>query len=157
MALRYSKEPFFRRYLDQVATQQGTTARELLQTMRNADDKKGSQGLLTNYGFIEKQRVQVLNDNIKATQSWAPEFYRENKDAIEALGTKGADTTVIQAKYNTFLQTLSPEQIRAHASAKPDVYVLPEKPQRPEFNPNDRRPGNDQQNRRPQQQQQPRP
>lgn len=156
--LRYSKEPFFRRYVDQLAAQQGTTGRSLIQNLKATDDKKNSQGLITNYGWVEKQRVQALNSNIKATEKWAPAFYAENKAAIDALGEKGADTTVIQAKYNSLLQSLPPEQVRAHASVKPEVYVLPERPQRQEFNPNDRRPGNQQQQQRQQQrpQQQPR-
>ncbi len=132
IALRYQKEPFFKTWLDRVAKEKGTNGPDLIRTMIRTDDKKGGQDMLVNFLTVSRQRVEALNANIKATQTWAPEFYNENKVAIDALGEKSADSTVIQAKYLAYIKTLSPERVAANTVAKPDVYTIAEKPQRPE-------------------------
>lgn len=130
LAIRYTKEPFLKKFMDQVAAKEGTTSKEMIKTFIADDDKKGAQAFLTKYMTVERQRKEALNKNIKATSSWAPEFYTANKDAIDKLGEKGFEQTAIQAKYAAFLQTLPKEKVKAHAVASQDVYVIPEKPQR---------------------------
>lgn len=144
LALRYQKEPFFRKWMDTEAAKAGIPAIEQVKKFVATDDKKGAREILNNYMVVERQRMQAFNDNIKATANWAPEFYAENKVAIDALGAKG-DHSVVQAKYVTLLQTRTPEELRKHASATKDVYLIPEKPQgRPEFNGEKREQRNDQ-------------
>jgi pimeloyl-ACP methyl ester carboxylesterase len=130
MAIRYAKEPFFKKWLDNQAKMQNTDALSLITKLASSDDKKGSQAMLTTFGFVEKNRLNALYSNIKNTSKWAPEFYNENKVAIDALEGKG-DQSVILAKYNTFLKGLSPEQLKAHARTSPEVYTVIEKAERP--------------------------
>ena len=128
LALRYSKEPMFQKWVDAEAKKQGTTGIELVKTFMKTEDKKAAQGMLTNYMTVERQRMEALNKNIKATANWAPDFYNENKAAIDTLGDKGLDQTTIQAKYLNYLKTLPEEKVNAHAVASTEVYVIPEKP-----------------------------
>jgi pimeloyl-ACP methyl ester carboxylesterase len=132
VALRYQKEPFFKTWLDQVAKEKGTDGIALIRTMMRTDDKKGGQDLLVNYMTVERQRMAELNAHIRSMETWAPDFYKENKVAIDALGDKGADSTVIQAKYLAYIKSLDANRIAANTVARSDVYVIAEKPVRPE-------------------------
>ena len=131
MALRYSKEPFFRAYVDRLAREQGKSGMDVVQGLRQSDDKKGATQILTNFLTVERQRVEALNANIKNTAQWAPDFYRENKTAIDALGEKGNDQTTIQAKYLAYLETKPRDFVRQHANVPESVFVIPEKGPRP--------------------------
>ena len=126
MALRYSKEPFFRAYVDRLATAQGKTGMEVVQGFRQADDKRGAQEILTNFMTVERQRVEALNLNIRNTALWAPDFYQENRAAIDALTEKG-DHTTIQAKYLAFLERRPAAVIAQHANVPEAVFVIPER------------------------------
>lgn len=131
LATRYTKEPFFRKWVDAEAKKQGTTGASLVETFMKTEDKKTAQSMLTNFMTVERQRVEVMNKNIKATANWAPDFYAENKAAIDTLGDKGVDQTGIQAKYHAYLKTLPESQVNAHAVSGEDVFVLPVKAERP--------------------------
>lgn len=128
MALRYQKEPFFRRYIDQLAAKENKSGLDLIQGLRQAEDKKASQQMLTDFLTVERQRVEALNANIQSTKDWAPEFYRENKQAIDDLGGKG-DHTTVTAKYLAYLETLPRDVVAAHARVPASVFELPKKGQ----------------------------
>ncbi len=127
MALRYSKEPFFRAYVDRLASEQGKSGMEIIQGFRQSDDRRNAQQMMTNFMTVERQRVEALNTNIRNTAQWAPDFYRENRAAIVALGEKGNDQTTIQAKYLALLEGQPREVVRQHASVPESVYVIPER------------------------------
>lgn len=131
MALRYSKEPFFQTYVDRLATEQGKSGMEVIQGFRESSDKNGAQQILSDFMTVERQRVEALNANIRNTAQWAPDFYRENKTAIDALSEKKSDQTIIQAKYLTFLEGQTREVVRQHASVPESVFVVPVRSSRP--------------------------
>ena len=132
LALRYSKEPFFRDWMDEEAKKMGTTSQNLIAQFVKNQDKKEAQTFITKFTDVEKQRVDALNENIKATEKWAPAFYEENKAAIDALGTRGVDQTNIRAKYLAYLKTLPEDVVNSHAVSSPAVYVIPERAPRPD-------------------------
>jgi hypothetical protein len=126
LALRYDKEPFFRAYLDRVAAKEGKSGMDLVQSLRQSQDKKGAQDVLMNFLTVERQRVEALNENIKSSAKWAPEFYKENKAAIDVLDGKG-DHTTITAKYLAYLESQPKEVVQQHAQVPESVFVIPEK------------------------------
>jgi hypothetical protein len=128
MVSRYSREIFFRDWLDREARKEGMSGQELLVKMMREDDKKGVQKLSQAFQTVEKQRTDALNSNIKNTVNWAPQFYNDNKALIDQLGNKGFDPLQIQTKYLNFLITQNEEVIAKHAVVDPSVYVVPEKP-----------------------------
>jgi hypothetical protein len=143
LANRYSKDIFFRKWLDDESKKNGVTSQLFIQNLVAETDKKTAQKTIQKYNNVEKQRLDVLNNNIKNTSNWAPAFYAENKAAIDEIGSKkGLDVTSIQAKYLTFLQSQPEEVVAKNARATHDVFVLPEKPEY-------KGPRPDQQNRKP--------
>ncbi len=103
---------------------------QIIQGFRQADDKRGATDIMTNFMTVSRQRVEALNANMRATEQWAPEFYRENKAAIDALGDKG-DHTTITAKYLAFLERQPASVIAEHARVPDSVFVLPQRGPRP--------------------------
>ncbi len=128
MVVRYSREIFFREWLDMEARKQGMSGQELLAKFMREDDKKSVQKLAQAFQTVEKQRTDAMIVNIKNTANWAPQFYSENKALIDQLGNKGFDSLQIQTKYLNFLKTQSEEVISKHAVVDSAVYVVPEKP-----------------------------
>ncbi len=140
VALRFQKEPFFRNYLNMIAKEEGTTGIEIVRRLIKNDDKAAAKKLLSTYATIEKQRLDVVYENIRATKDWAPRFYRENKEAIDAIGTKGKDQTAILVKYYAFIEKLYLSNIKRYASATPDVYKVKENAPVDKQKPQDNRP-----------------
>lgn len=126
-AVRYQKEPFFRNYVDRLAASEGKTGIEIVQDLIKSQDRVRSQDILGDYLKVEAQRTTALNANIKKTQKWAPSFYQENREAIEALGIQGNDPTPLHSKYLAFLEKQSPSEVRQHTSVPDSVFVLPKK------------------------------
>ena len=132
LALRYEKEPFFRAYVKRLAAKEGKDPKDLVRGLREGEDKKTAQTILADFLTVERQRVEALNANIRSTESWAPEFYKENRGSINGLGDKGTDQTTVQAKYLAYLESLPRQMIEKHARVPESVFVLPEKAVRPE-------------------------
>jgi pimeloyl-ACP methyl ester carboxylesterase len=126
MALRLEKEPFFRAYLTKVAAEQGKTPLALTQELRQSDNKAEAAKILSDYLTVDRQRVEALQNNIRKTAEWAPEFYRENKAAIDVLGEKG-DHSTVTAKYLAFLDSQPPEVVQARGRVSESVFVIAER------------------------------
>lgn len=131
LATRYSKDLFFKKWFDLEAKKQGMTGQALVVKLLTDGDRKTSQNMLNTFNIVDKQRMEAMFNNIKNTQNWAPEFYKENQAAIDQLGTKGFDPLSIQTKYLNFLRNQPEEKLIAHASVSESVFVVPEKPKFP--------------------------
>ena len=129
LAARYSQQPFFRKWLDTEAEAAGAeNGQKWIARMMTEGDKKAASKLMANFGLVEKQRMEAVNANIRATEQWAPEFFNEHKEQIEKLGTKGYDPAAIYSRYLTFLKTQPEVVVKEHSMAGTDVFTLPEKP-----------------------------
>lgn len=138
LAAHYWQQPFFRSWLDSQAKAAGAgNGQQWIARMLSEGDKKGASKLMANFGIVEKQRLEVINANIRTTEQWAPEFFAEHKEQIEKLGTKGYDPASIYSKYLTFLKTQPDVVVREYSVATNAVYKIPEKPapqgQRPDI------------------------
>jgi pimeloyl-ACP methyl ester carboxylesterase len=123
---RYSKDIFFKAWLDEQTAAEGKSSKKLLEKLVAENDNKTATTMLKVYDELLRMRLEELNKHIKSTVDWAPEFYAANKEAVDTLGNKGVDGTRIQAKYYAFLKEQTEQKIAENALVDKQVIIQKE-------------------------------
>jgi len=103
-AIKYSKDVFFKSFIDEQAALEKLAPEAFLAKMVSENDTKNAQNLMKIFDDLVRFRMEELNKHIKATENWAPDFFQANKEEIDALGSKGHDGTRVQSKYFTYIE-----------------------------------------------------
>lgn len=122
--MRYSREKFFKAFVDHNAG-----GADGIRKMFLDNDVKTARKLTVDYNrWVSNQREFAMTENIINTKNWAPAFYRQNQQEIDALDPKKSrapENLVI--KYYDMLEKLSPALRDRMSTATDDVYKVPEK------------------------------
>jgi pimeloyl-ACP methyl ester carboxylesterase len=117
---KFSKEPMFRTWM--IETRGGE---ERAQKVFANENQKEAQTLLNEYQAVQRNRLEQIYQNIRTTEQWAPEFFREHEEAIKQLGTKSFDASPLVTQYAQLLEKIPERQRNGSARAPKTVWNVP--------------------------------
>src|SRR6185437_9712610 len=100
-----------------------TFGKESLQRALATDNPAVGAKILSAWRTFEANRTINVLEHISEAKQWAPQFYADNRDLIDAIGTKGYDSKPILIAYRKYLAGLPYEERKAHAQTRSPEYV----------------------------------